>query len=256
MATRDSKGGVLALSDEGRKGVGLNVSGPEGGLDGLPKQQDFLGVYLNGSGNTIKDPAQNFLDSVPNALAVGDKLLEGDGVFAVMAAARGWGEDLMDHVEEGSAVVAERCFVRQLEEANIVINEDVGVVLDVDPGSGLGGARATGAATSGVGSVGGVAACTPAAVVAALVVVVAVGGIGVVAIWIAPVVVGGEGAVLEDEVPGGWGLVGPSEVPLKEALGWDDMGELLLGCPPRVVDDFTILEAEPGGVLLKFAPLL
>jgi hypothetical protein len=78
---------------------------------------------LDGALDAIEDPAQDFLDSVPDAFALSHQLLEGDGVFAVMPGCCGGREHLMDGVEEGPTMMAEGVNVSGLEQANVVIDE-------------------------------------------------------------------------------------------------------------------------------------
>ena len=58
----------------------------------------------------------------PDSFALYNQFLVGDGVFPVMACSSRWGEDLVNGMEEGSAVVAQYIGSLGLEEANVVVH--------------------------------------------------------------------------------------------------------------------------------------
>jgi hypothetical protein len=114
---------MLAFADEGFKGFGVGAARPEGSFDCFPEGEDFLGRELHGSGKAVKDPAKNLFDCVPEALAVGDELLEGDGVLPGMTCGCWGGEDLVDGVQKGPAVMAKHVNICALEKPDVIVNK-------------------------------------------------------------------------------------------------------------------------------------
>ena len=79
---------------------------PKDGLDGVCNLGDLFGWQLHGSVEAIKDPSQNLLAGGPDSFSLSDQLLVGDGVLTSVSSGIWWREDLVDCMEECSAVVA------------------------------------------------------------------------------------------------------------------------------------------------------
>ena len=113
---------VLTLADEGLEGFGVHAAFAEKHSAVVIEELELAWGKFHGSVDAIEDPAEDFLASVPHSLALQDELLVGDGVLPVLSHGC-WGrEDLVDGVEEGSAVVAQGVRVRGLEQAAVVVD--------------------------------------------------------------------------------------------------------------------------------------
>jgi hypothetical protein len=55
----------------------------------------------------------------------------GDGVFAIMPSCSWWGEDLVDGVEEGSAVVSDCSWIGRLQECDVVVTVALKQMIEV-----------------------------------------------------------------------------------------------------------------------------
>lgn len=80
-------------------------------MDGVSEEIYLGGWKLHSPMQAIKDPAQDFFAGGPDALPIEDKFLVGDGVLPIMSCGRGGWENLVDGMEQGSAVVAENLWV-------------------------------------------------------------------------------------------------------------------------------------------------
>lgn len=92
----------------------------------------FVSREFDGSGDAIKDPAEDLFAEGPDTFSFSDEFLEGDWFFIwVGAVGRGRWENGVNGVEEGSGVVKERGWVGALEASDEVIHKDLKEVFDV-----------------------------------------------------------------------------------------------------------------------------
>ena len=124
FAPRDAKTGVLAFSDEGFKLFDFQFVVAQELSDGFSQVCDLALRQLHGASNTIKNPSEDLFAGVPDALAFEDQFLVRDRVFSGVSCGCGWGENLVDGMEQGPAVVAHCVWVGGLQEGTEIIKID------------------------------------------------------------------------------------------------------------------------------------